>query len=1485
MAKEKKPKIKRSLFRKIINVFIGMFLGLMLIILLFMGFSRNKVISIANKELNGKVNIEAIDGTILTSLFLRNTSILVDKDTLFYAHNIEVKTSPLQLLLKKIFIRKILIEDAKIAMLQNSEGAWNMAKLIKPKPEDTTATTFEFIVQANDVQLRNIQFVRQTYQNYKSQKDYSELSFDDLRISKLNFSAEAFADVPNSNYLLILKELSFHPNLTRFSLHDISGQFSVTKQFVNINNFHFKTDSSEIKVDLRLDSVNVFKNANIEHFKNSPVSINIKADPFNFDDLSSFLGSTEILKGNPSMELKAHGKFGGFKIEKLLLDYKDTHFELSGKVLNLNTPGKLYVEAKFSNTSINYENVNALLPTLKLPEYAKLHVKDVNFEFAGEPTNFKSKFIGYIDEGKVSFDATMNVGAKPMTYNIQFETENLNLNPVFNLNTSLNAKGSVAGRGTTPADLVADMKLNIYESVFNDIKVDKFDMTTKAKDKKMELEMDGKSKGASFLLSGNLVYNQDTIPEYSMIGSLKDVDLSKFLNDPNYKSNLNISFSAEGKNFNPDEIVGTFSFGVDSSSFKDKSFGYSSIEGNIKREPHHREILLSSDFVDFKIDGDFSLNKAIDLVMYESKTISQIVTNKLKELNPLAVINREEIKDSVQNVIPPIVNEDLKFDYSFLFKDFKLIAMLMGNDEFDVSGSGKGTVSNLANNFSISSEISLDYLVMMEKERTIYISGLSSDINFTRDNRFISFDKLFGSASITGQRFYSQSSIRSINADIIFNQSKLFFNTSADYEDYLNVDAEGIIKMTPSEQQILVSKLDLSVAETNWSNKDTLRAVFNPNYFKVVDWSINRNDSKISLDGIIESSGKQNFILTASKISGDIFEKMFFGYSDGKLKTDGKFDMKIGGEYHNPIIEITSSINDLNYAGAKLGFIDGNLTYKDKKINTNFVFLDAQRNANKPLLNLNGTIPIDLDFGTVKTRVQENENFQIKLKSSDFNMNQLGNILPWVFDQRGILRADILISGNLDDLNYSGFASLNDAHFKTIYNNLPYKGGVKLRFDKKGIFVDSLIVENDGGSKYSGTVTGSGKLSFDRFKLADVSLRFNGDLAVLGEQTKSVSPFFYGDLLIGTNGDWLLTKQEGRLFFKGDILLKQTDLTYTTGQNINGTSNKDFDFIFVADSSKIDKETVRFNKIISREKTNQTTNYSGFEQKDNFDYDLKISTENNAKLIFILSQVANQKLTVEMSGSLNNSNIKGEARTQGTFELMQGSKLEFLGKAFDATGSLRFESDITNPYLDIVATYTADYINPREENSAPQPVAVKIRIRGPQSDLGKNLTNNSESLGIYMGTRNIQNDVRETRYDYSDALTFIILGKFKDDITVQDRNQMAQTNVISNTATSLLGSVLSNYLNSTIGDLVNNFQISQAGTYTKFSVSGRAKNFSYSIGGTTEAFQNLSKASFGFIYNFNPKLSVRFDRKDPVINFVGLDEKIYELALKYKFEF
>jgi hypothetical protein len=521
--------------------------------------------------------------------------------------------------------------------------------------------------------------------------------------------------------------------------------------------------------------------------------------------------------------------------------------------------------------------------------------------------------------------------------------------------------------------------------------------------------------------------------------------------------------------------------------------------------------------------------------------------------------------------------------------------------------------------------------------------------------------------------------------------------------------------------------------------------------------------------------------------------------------------------------------------------------------------------------------------GEGKTRLIESEPINISLNTDNFNLAALGQLVPFVNHQSGLVKSDLKITGTYSNPKFEGGLDIGDAFFTVDYTNLDYNFNTKLQFQENKLVIESLNIMNTRMVTYPGKMSINGDVALDGFNLADINLNVNGELSVLGKASQVTSPDLYGDLLIAAGDEWKFTYSKNRSFFAGDIILKKTDLTYTTSEATYDSAIKDYDFRIIEDSTRIDNEKKRFDELIAE--LNKNRKITKKESTGSFDYQLNLSIEDEADIVFVLSQVANQKLIVVLSGDLKFEDVKGIQQVQGAFELKDGSKLEFF-KTFDATGSIRFESSIANPYLDIVATYIDEYIDPRDESGTPQDVAVKIKINGELKDIGASLAKNPGSIGVYIGAKNIQSDNRDTRYDNADAFAFILTGKFKDDLTASDKASVAgQTNALGSTATSFLGPILTNFVNGAVGDLVSNISVSQSGEYTKFALSGKYQKLKYSFGGTTEVFQNFSKANIKFEYLFNPKFLIRLERKDPVVNNYNYEDKINELGLKYRFEF
>ena len=150
---------------------------------------------------------------------------------------------------------------------------------------------------------------------------------------------------------------------------------------------------------------------------------------------------------------------------------------------------------------------------------------------------------------------------------------------------------------------------------------------------------------------------------------------------------------------------------------------------------------------------------------------------------------------------------------------------------------------------------------------------------------------------------------------------------------------------------------------------------------------------------------------------------------------------------------------------------------------------------------------------------------------------------------------------------------------------------------------------------------------------------------------------------------------------------------------------------------------------------------------------------------------------------------------------------------------------------------------------------------------------------VYVGTKNIENNVSDATKDASDAVMFMILNKFNDNVSQQERS------IIDSYATSFAGSLVGGFLNRQLGDYVKSLDIRQTGTDTKFILAGRAGKFRYSIGGSTAVFQDLGLANVKIEYPITQSFFMRLERKEALSETKYINEMINELGLKYRFEF
>ncbi len=1495
----KKNNVKRTLPRKISNAFIYFFLGIFLLLILFFGFSqtstfrnivRDKILEYTDEAFLADFNIGSIEGTILTSLTLIDVSIVEEDDTLFSAKKINVGLNPFPLLIQELNITKFRIRDMDVNLILEKSGQWNISNIITPDSslivaevdslQESTKTKgdFPFNIKIDDLSLVNVNLQMKNFAYKNSSKKYDSMNFDDIIIKDLNLKAKIFANINSREFDLTIDSLFFTPNLNKFRLKNLSGNFQLSEKFAEVTDLSITTDSSNLNLSARLDSLNLFGDVDLFQFKDYPLALSAKADPFTSTDLSSFLDAVDFMNGPIKFNLDANGSFGNFK-HKINLKISETDIAEIGSLKNLHIPEKLFIEADFSNSTVAYREIDLFLMGLELPSYPDLLVENLNIKYKGEPLKFNATGDGKIDDGEITFDAFMDMYPDLIEYDYQVATNNINLNSTIGINSNLNSSIKFKGKGFNPSESTSQLDFFVYNSYMDKYFFDTLDTKLVTIDKLIDLEISADIDGMGAYVAGLLDLAEDQNPIYNLKGNFENLDLADITNDSTFSSSLNFEFAVDGHSFDINETEGSFQLNFIDSQIGANEFDSVKFRLDLKLDNKLRSVSLNSDILDFNLNGEYNFEVAYDLFNHQVNKISYSISNKLKELNPLVYSpdNIATLNELRSNEF--IVDNQVYIDYDFEFKDFRIVAALLDRDEISISGLGYGYIENDSSNFSISTNVDIDYLFLFKDKDVFYISDVEGSMNIGDDNKNYSFDNIFGSFSFDSKRIVSGINIDNLSSDIIFNESRIYYNIAGDFDETIKTKLNGDVIIADSIETITIDKFGISYKDFLLENHDPITLTNTPEQFIIDKFLLYNNESELLIDGFIKDDLTQDIKIQVRNLYGGLLGKYFFGFKDDDDEYTINLFSNITGTSLQPIISIDLAGEDIIINDKNLGSLYLDLDYEKKNLSTKIHFTDSTRNTSKPLLSLEGDIPMYIGIDPENNKVDSTKHMQLQLVTKDFNIASLGKLIPTIDDQEGLLNSEINISGSLSDLDYEGYLNLKKSTFRVDVTNLKYGLDIDLGFNKKKIDVRNISLKNIGNSKHIGALKAKGEIITNGLGVESIDIKMNGDLALLSKSSQETMRNLYGDLFIGTENSLSYKYENNRSNLSGTVKLKEVDLNFVPTESSYSVTGSDFKYVFIIDSSTFNKQREKYEKLLTALSLKYGDDTETSTLPKNFDLNLLIKSDNVSKISVVLSKALNQKLIADATGSIRISNKDDQLLAQGQFDILSSSMFTFY-KTFQTEGNIKFTSDLTDPTINITATYLADYINRRDKEAEPVRTAVKIKVNDKVSTLLDNIASgeNPIEMKIYMGQKNIDYDVASNQYNKLDAMYFILFGAFSSDAD--------NTDIANSAAMSVLGSTLTTMLNANFGDLINNVNFNQTGKQTRFNISGRVQKVRYTVGGTQEVFSDLSQANAKVEYLFSPKFIIRAERKDPVISSSsGNNDKISEFGVRYRFAF
>ena len=1481
----------RRILRYGVNIFVYSFVSIFMLFIFFVGVAqtqffkdwlRDKVVEIVNNEIHGKLYIEKIEGTIFTSLKITDAVLTsAQNDTIVQVSNIELKTSPLKLLFKDIFIRKFNLSGAKIKLIEEPDGQLNLLKIFpSSEKKDTTSSEFPFAIEVADFQMNHIDFSLQKYDKVGSSIFYPTMNFDDLRIKDLNVAFSAFADMNKYEYRLSIDNISFNPNFEFFNLKHLSGTLILTPNVAGINKLRFETDRSDFELNAGISNVDFLKNFSTKKLEEAPLRISLIGDKINFEEISTYVPQIEMLSGTISTELESAGTLNDLKVKTLNVGYKNTSLEATANLRNLLDSDRMYFDVVFKNSKLDMEDPGKLLKSLSLPDLKDFGMIEVDtLSYSGNPKDFNTNFAFKTKRGNINGYANLNFLQPEMQYDAKLFTKKLDLASLISIPTNLNSEIDISGIGTNPKDMKLRLSLISKDSKIGDNFLNTAILNSTANNGVIKTNFKVNSDSISTNLDANIDFKNPDDPSYELKGFINKLNLGALLQKKDLDSKINLTIDASGQGFNPDSLDAFLVTDIKDSRFDQFTVDSTRLILDVRRNDNGKKIVnIVSDIADFTISGNYSITKLGSVISREADIMNKIISEKLDPI--FGKDTTLAVSESNQNTTDFESVPDFNLDYLLDFKES--LTLNLGNYNLQIDGQMQGNMKSIEDSLSVLLNSNFKYLKFWSLNQVFFV--INSNLGFNLQNHLSNGFQGNTKANfdLSAERLYAGTNIYNLVSKISLNGDQITMDSYGEYEDRLKAQINATALFDNKSFDIDLSTLNLNFNKFKIYNPKDIIISYSSGTIDFKDFYLKSGDGFITVDGSFGETGNQEVNILIDKITGENILKDFLELPvEKKLNTNLKIVGNLSGNFSDPRFTINANTSEIIYENHSFGSLVSRFDYANNSLKTDVRFVDSLNNLSSPKILVTGFVPLELS-AKLDSVTKANQKLDLTMQSFDFDLSSLSQIFPYLEFKGGKLETDVYITGKISKPQAVGYFSLKDTKFKLAYNNLDYDVNTKIWIDDEEITIESIELKNTLGTKYGGTIKGDGILKFKNFKPDSSYIKLSGDLKILDNISKSSKLLAYGDLALESRGDIVFSYYKDKADLTLPINVTVADLTVPLEKSAY-TSTSGFIYNYRDYNSENDRLINELDSLIqltnSRNKANEISNGSS-----KFDYTIDIKLDTEAEIVVVLSKELDQNLNLILGGDFFLESMNGIRRSGGALKLLDGSKISFI-KTFEATGTVSFEK-LTNPIVDIVGTYKG-YFTPATDDKATsstasteQEVAVKIRLKGPLSELNQNFIKDENNVGVYIGKQNIEEDKKDPTKTASDAFFFIITGNFTTGASQQDKNAVAST------ATSLAGSVLGGFLNQYLGDYVKSVQLRTVGTETKFNLIGKAGNFKYEIGGSTDIFQDLSRANISIEYPITQRLQLKLERKESQNQQNSFNNTLFnQLGLKYNFEF
>ncbi|MCB0832948.1 MAG: translocation/assembly module TamB domain-containing protein [Bacteroidetes bacterium] len=526
----------------------------------FRSFLLSTIVSEVNTQLNGRIEVQELQGNFFSNLTLKGLRISMGDTSVVELEELGLSYDVLSILDKKITIHEVRLVHPAMYVFEDSTGI-NLARLAKPSEPKGPEPIDSLAMPLGGFEIKLDRFV----------VEGGDLVFE---------SEDLTAQIKNYNIVISaqVSGLRQHVNISKLGLMSVLE----TRRKGSV----VKRDSLELKNMTLLAEAHAFKPSLRDQARNPSVP---DSTWINLQELRILTEQTDVfLKADVVLPDSAEG---------IKLHY---NAEMRAYPLSLSDI------RKFADIGLT-----------------RMERVEIELATSGDGSRATLRKLNLLTSaGDFSGTADVDYGSEPLGYVADLSFNGINAGVFLDqpdLIAVLNGKVHADGVGLDPEKMISQFNFEIHKSKFGGVDIENFQIDAKVRDGLAELStFQGVTNAGNFNCTG---FYRLTDESYRLETSLRGINIGDVLADTVFRSSINLNFALEGQGLNPATSHSSLVVTSDSSKIMGRDLNRLVVKGSHSKGRIYLEQLnLRTPIAEVNAAGEVGLDSTFD-ISYDLRTL------------------------------------------------------------------------------------------------------------------------------------------------------------------------------------------------------------------------------------------------------------------------------------------------------------------------------------------------------------------------------------------------------------------------------------------------------------------------------------------------------------------------------------------------------------------------------------------------------------------------------------------------------------------------------------------------------------------------------------------------------------------------------------------------------------------------------------------------------------------------------------------------